>query len=825
MRVSDQFLRFTLAEIVPGREDEVKNGIPRGECLFFCLSEFDALIVSCADKFPGDFWKADRAYHELASRQDILGFTWDHELAHFNRDVCGLIAQVFRKRGLLGLCAAKIDTRLIHLLGIKAEQTIPYVIDCAITEDNTLREVFTDRLGLAGTLGHWELVFVLNVDQIARLFQFVDILRAVRYSRTEDSIQFMLENQPDSNPAFEQTYLIPCLAAREAHNWSQADSYGEVEAHTLLSIRPGCDGIVSEWAKSELGLEVELCSGNVTPSRIRYLEGQGTSSIGLGSLLGKLIRLRRPDDNSLPGMVLSTSTFVSLPRNQKQVLKPPCLKVRVMIEHQGMESPPDSSHWAHCAAEGLDEIFEFYEDFEKPLKNSLLSQSPSLASVALLFQAAYKDLEASNAFLDMGSFMTRTWEVVNEIKRDARGLPQVTRESKMRYRQLQALGELAMAGYRQRMTGIKLTPESNMGLWLNLFGCGIHRVVAAANAIPRSILSSMASVTQNEKLYWNGFCIFGYRPWTCRLDNGVMNLPLTFLFDPSEWWRLAHEAGHEYGDLINLPNLPEVMRLASAYANRIVGDSRIEDDLIEAETMISEIFANVFELEMGFLGNWDFYIDCVWRFLNDYLEGDADHERVAGFALRSLFAGFHNLESLGVIKRDVPIAEYEQEGRKGPWIDLDYNLRIRFVGHRFLEGGGLRGLLDELLTRVLGDPNSAAPKLRNWLYALDRDIVVERFRVLERIRAVLDRHIRQPAIKYAEQHNIRRASTGYFAELDRLYRVLSDGEVLTSCRPRPFDIVLALQYAKQHRPESVPSKARVAAILSLWHREVTGLNI
>jgi len=66
---------------------------------------------------------------------------------------------------------------------------------------------------------------------------------------------------------------------------------------------------------------------------------------------------------------------------------------------------------------------------------------------------------------------------------------------------------------------------------------GIQRVLTAASAIPKALLSRV-------KKQWYGFVVSGYQNASFNAHYEVINLPFAKLFKPEEWDGLFHETGH-----------------------------------------------------------------------------------------------------------------------------------------------------------------------------------------------------------------------------------------------------------------------------------------
>jgi hypothetical protein len=317
---------------------------------------------------------------------------------------------------------------------------------------------------------------------------------------------------------------------------------------------------------------------------------------------------------------------------------------------------------------------------------------------------------------------------------------------------------------------------------------------------------------EDERLRWPGFVVFGYGDEAAKLTYSVLNLPYQYAIVPSEWWRLAHEAGHACAELQRLLDFPE-LRTMVQHLEVVQAENR--DIRGDPEELVQELVANIFEFELAFRRHFDLYVRTVWRFFNRRLEGREQEGRLIEQLLRTTFVFLYDLEQQGILQPGQGVDQAIKDGTFQHPIPEDKSMDI-CLGLRAL--GEYRSLEDLIEAEVIRQAIDAAPRLSHAIRPVAVDRIAELYRACEPWRtefAHIFRRIRlvDPSMPHLEEH------------LQQLWDSLATGNVLNRLpQTDVFLIPLALQYQCQVLSDKgdtglsvVPLRVRIAAMLSLWH--------
>jgi len=162
--------------------------------------------------------------------------------------------------------------------------------------------------------------------------------------------------------------------------------------------------------------------------------------------------------------------------------------------------------------------------------------------------------------------------------------------------------------YQQRSLGT-LNSTWNFGNPVPLFyRSGVHRALWAVEGLIDSLL-------QQSDENWVGFAVFGVLADYLRSHLGMITLPLRTALNPGEWWGVFHEVGHEcFWRKVQKPGIDVLL-------DQIIGPGSApgeQRDQIARQLLFGqlwEVFSDIFDFEIGFIGNWELYKQTV----SDYL--------------------------------------------------------------------------------------------------------------------------------------------------------------------------------------------------------------
>ena len=774
--VEGQCWKLTFLKIMPGNWQEVIKRIDEHresfQKVFYALGDADFVILSSVDTYPDHaVWTYLDLGDVVTDTQEMLCFRWQGA----GEDPLSVADQY----GALGISFLKLDPDFVHQCGVLGERVIAQYLNTQSDTDDVC------CIPLSG-LGWQEIIlltFSTNLENIMRhilslrLHTFKDLTSQLPRGH---ALAPHLKELSNNSPLFSLTLTIPCVR-RDIHG--QLEIEGTIRPQTFVSCTVGAENrLIARLSEDE-----RFTIRSVFGHRDLVLEPRD-GEISPRVLLEQLQTLAEESRHD----ILAFRTFLSFPSapTQKELGLSETRRSRVDALGRQVEA-----------------LKQFHQAYESLLNNPLLHEADELAQIVLAYNMAISNPLLQDALYDLAGFMDETVEVLKEAAARGRKSPRVDAETQKLYNELRTIADLFAFSFRQRMSGLQVNTPSLEGMALGPQRARTQRLLAAANAVPRFLLSEIAL---QPPIVWRGCSVFGYAPLPSRLNNGVMSLPYRYLVDPSKWWQLSHETGHEYSAFIDLPKQVSIQRIVMEYAHQL--DQTVDEESFLATTeLIDEIFANVFEFEFGFLRQWDLYSRTVWQFLNDLLEGEESQERIIGYLLRSLFVLVYHVENTLRLDPSEPLDALRRSQEEITVLELDDELLDR-IRARFLAAAGDSGIVEGLIELFLRDTVQVyAPKLRIRQYRGLVSTLAQRYRALESLRGELHMRIRST-------HRYR-THVGFNHRSRQIASHLRRGHVLVDKQYTPVEILIALH--TDDEPSADNWSTRIATILSLWHWEKT----
>ena len=157
--------------------------------------------------------------------------------------------------------------------------------------------------------------------------------------------------------------------------------------------------------------------------------------------------------------------------------------------------------------------------------------------------------------------------------------------------------ELIKQGVELRLYGTYGIIDNTLGQLTRSSG-GVHASLRALSSIPATIFPRWGGD-------WDGFVISNAHKF-CTI-NEVINVPNNALFHPRLWWALYHEIGH-----IWLNNRPEIVSKELQEIKTFLTNKDYPNYWI---ILLKELVAEVVGFEIGFYGNYDLFLELVWKYL------------------------------------------------------------------------------------------------------------------------------------------------------------------------------------------------------------------
>ena len=212
---------------------------------------------------------------------------------------------------------------------------------------------------------------------------------------------------------------------------------------------------------------------------------------------------------------------------------------------------------------------------------------------------------SSDAFIDITSYIKYISKAGNKIKQNKGQIESVSFAS-------QCAGLIKIAA-ELRLYGTHGTLEESVGQFTKLRG-GVQKSLLAMEYFPESIIKRIS----NGRYKWSGFIITGAKEFLNL--NEVIIVPYDTLWKPQNWWPIYHEIAHivvdNRSDLMD-PNISEI--------KFFLAGKEVKDYWFH---LANEFAAEVIGYELGFFGNYNLYLDLVWKYLRDLLPG---YDNIAPF--------------------------------------------------------------------------------------------------------------------------------------------------------------------------------------------------
>jgi len=854
-RVGSPPYTLVLAQVVPGYDGDVAQALAaqfskgdeaRSEIrdhIYFAFSEYDVLaILPLGD--TGSLGRLTTFGHEyVRDLQQVLCFPW----------WTGAREHPFEPGPALTVTFLKLDESLVAAEGIEADYDAVHWLRRRIGEIRK-RQEYKDcglKACVLGTLGWPELLLMLTGNDLGLLLNIVRDLPVGPIERP---------NRPPLRFAFSHT--LPCVRWKGGANFSAEHVSGDLYCEVMVNVSPdlmdpamGHIRALLEEARRSADDDAAQANPPAWDARVVFgrrdliiapHDGQPVSVENITKLLS-LLRSKGPEyeQNSedhpepvrqvLP--ITSTHTHISVPLpnlDSVHAVNP----TRLQRLAEGVLGPIQRI-WTHLEAlppfrfwhepphgEGQEELpprkaldrvlrsIRGFEEWERHLGNPGLAHAGRLRQMLFRYQAVQCTPELQGVVDDMTDVLAESiaYAAIVAHSIPLPPMPLVTQEIRAEYDEFEEIANLFFYGLDQRLAGAVFGVSDPARAYTHLHALGIQRILRAVEAVPRALLRLLW--TQDGPLHWPGFVLFGYGNETAKLAFNVLNMPYQDVATPSQWWRLGHEAGHAAVDLLSLPDLPGFLAV-----QRRLEQCEMKDLARDPAHLLDELAANVFEFEFAFHCDFDLYLRTVWRFFNWYLEGQERKDKLLELLLRATFVFLYDLERQEILQPGQPVDDAIREGNFQVTIpedkSMDRALSLRALG----EYGSLERLVQlEVVQRAV----AAAPKLSHSVRGVPLEEVTARYRECEPWRSdlvSLFRDLRVPReskLKNLEQR-FQQNWTSFYG--GKVVDNISEEEV--------FLLPLGLQLQKQlleterEKTASIPLRARIACILSLWHWDRT----
>ncbi len=253
----------------------------------------------------------------------------------------------------------------------------------------------------------------------------------------------------------------------------------------------------------------------------------------------------------------------------------------------------------------------------------------TLANQFYTLNALIQNPLCGNAYAAMANYPEYIFVIGEEYKRAGKATSEFALKAK----------EMLRVGAELRSCGTYETIEEVTGRFSEFRG-GCQLSLLAVEFLPYYFLKKL-------KIDWCGFIVTG-DPKYYHL-NEVINVPTRALWAPEEWWALYHEIGHVF-----LNNTPEIVdRNAPAIQEYLTNKNNIEKQL----EFLNELAAEVIGFELGFFGDFDFFLKLVWKHVSTIDAYQKNHVPLLYYAFRTFFvelfeAHFRKAPSINKVSKD-----------------------------------------------------------------------------------------------------------------------------------------------------------------------------
>jgi hypothetical protein len=852
---------LVLAQVVPGRESEVSSAMVRHfacddkrnieRCVYFAFSEYDILaIVPLSEESQLDRLTTFGHQH-VRDLQQILCFPWVKRLRE----------QVdFNLGPALTVTFCKLDENNLtdeKRGGLHAEYDAIRCLRKRLQDIQRTKSARAASLSwrVLGTLGWPELLLMLSGNNLSVLLEIV-----------QDLTMVPIEPEGEASLSFTFSHTIPCIRRRK--NDSE-----RLEAESVGG-RVACQVTVDAWPENydEIRDRVNslFTNANGSPEHTEpphpqvprwhiaaafgrkdlIITPHNFDPVNVSDIINLLAVLRDPrqkhdaqnrggedreveQDHSQEPLVTASHTHIltPLPIKTTTAAKNPRLvrhftsgaigqflpRVLSSIQSRFVPNYPRIEETGGTSVTGgLDAVLgsiDEFGDWERGLGNPDLAHAGRLRQMLFRYVAIQSRQKLRGIADDMATVLD--WATFDALALSASfplpPVPIVPPDVRKEYTTFYEAANLFFFGLDQRLAGGVFGVSDPARAYTHLHALGIQRILRAAEAIPRSLLRLVRQ--QGAPLKWPGFVVFGYKDEAATLAYDVLNLPYQYVTTPSEWWRLAHEAGHACVDLQSFAALPGFRAMLQRIASEKIQKPDLIDLIGDPEELLEDLVASIFEFEFAFRRDFERYMRTMWRFFNRRLEGQEQITQLRELLLRTVFVFMYDRELKDNLRAGDIADEIIEMGKSQRTIpedrSMDRGLSLRALG----EYENLEKLIEAAIIRRVVEE---APKLAHGVRAVKVEAIADLYRLCEPWRSwmVYIMHHIGPDEAFEQ---------GLEGKLKKCWSSLDRGKALHNKSDEDlFLIPLALQHQRQRNGSdtsvsAIPLRARIAAILSLWH--------
>ena len=783
--VGTHFYLIVFIQSVPGFEEDICEALSQSfgseaTHFYFSFSEFDIVMVRRLDndgelELPTSF-----SHPRIRDFQQVICY------AHHETDY------EFIADSALTITLLKFDEYHATLKGIGIEKaSFDLVKPIAEQAKGTgIRSI------LLGTLGWPEAIYIQTGQNLQHLL--MSIAKIAANGNEIDHLQI--------------SHTIPCVKkdlSQATRKLNAEPVFGEIEnwrivascyPHAVFKIAKGLHKRHST-SNGEKLLNITATFGR-RDILIQPNIGKERSFTNINHLLDVLSTLRTDFSDE----VISTRTDLGISIDEQELVNTPNVLESVHYDRSKMDRKIVAEF------ERLQDRVRRFAEWEADRDNLTLKQTGQLYQAVSRLQAIAATPGMESVVNDMLEFVSAlVRKALSQVKRIPPVL--VSEYNRRKYLELEDMENVFLFGLEQRMAGARLGLGHPSQAYSNLQGLGIQRILRASRAIPFGLLNSVNS-TVAEK--WWGFTVFGFRNDTFTLPSGVINLPYQDMLHPEDWWRLGHESAHAFGMITELLDNPILRDSIKRLDKKVVWEYVGRD----SDLIIDEMAVGVFEYLYCYRGNFELYLRTTWRFLDSLLEGVHSLERLKEYILRTAFVFFFHLQINQAIK---PRENVDDVIRRGALRETLFDGEIsRALKERaFREEQSIENIIaHSILDRI--DNQHLLKRIGSSLHQVNLSDVAAAYRSIEIFRSDLADLFET----YQESFRDPRKGLGRYLlpnledTLSEIASRLEDGEIVSNLEyVDVFLIPLSLQYRKNEEDLAISQRARIAAILSLWHAD------
>ncbi len=501
----------------------------------------------------------------------------------------------------LGVCMVKLRGEAIHEDGLYA---VEHVADALATMSGQL---LSERLTIGGGLSWADLVLLLFSDDFPTILH--DVL-ALNDRVSADGLPVL------------KTVTIPCFhygATRSRSGCGRASvlesrkhpELGPVTAEVLVTVSSAGLRRVLEPAEKHLGRRGRLLLGDADV--LTTLDADDCE------VVPKLLRLRAAAGDDLiatatrlvagheAALVDSGGTAASTGLG-RYPLRPPVKLARPSRRVLARLSQHDEP-----LARNIEALYECAISYASdPLTRD------GMDDVLLPLQSLSERLAVNGRFYAHGSFLSYLWACYKDLS--------------MAVRQ-------RMASMQRFANGDYQPPAVTVTAY--------HKLMRAAGAVVEQMLAACEE-------QWEGCIVVDWEYDFMNLKSGLITVPHDRLSDPLEWWGLGHETGHEHVRLTQNwlweadlrpygcdHKFPHLLKRAA----EVLGYSPDS-----AQWFWEELYAEVYDFVVAMGGDWDFYLDTAYQ----YVQMERHRDQREEFIYRASLVRLAHAARTGEVDRAAP---------------------------------------------------------------------------------------------------------------------------------------------------------------------------